>query len=164
MSSAARVILEARTAAGLSQAELARAARTSEATIARYESGDVDPRVETLKRLVLACGRRLELDSRPRFPGPVGRRLESRRDEVLAACGRHGATGPRVFGSVARGEDGPRSNLDLLVELGEGRTVLDLERLQLELREMLGLRVDVGTPGMLRDGLSAQVQVDLVSL
>jgi uncharacterized protein len=77
--------------------------------------------------------------------GPVGRILERRRAEVVAACARRGAHRPRVFGSVARGEDGPESDIDLLVELEPGRTLLDLEQLEIELREILGIAVDVGT-------------------
>jgi transcriptional regulator with XRE-family HTH domain len=56
---AAELIREARLAAGLTMAELAERAGTSKPTVSRYENGLIDPRVETLERLLHACGRRL---------------------------------------------------------------------------------------------------------
>jgi predicted nucleotidyltransferase/DNA-binding XRE family transcriptional regulator len=164
MSQAGTLLREARRAVGMSQAALARAGGTSQAAVARYETGQVDPGIQTLERLVSALGMRLELRTVTRFPGPVGQILERRRVEVLAACRRQGASEPRVFGSVARGEDGPASDIDLLVELQPGRTLLDLEALQIELREILGVAVDVGTEEILRTGVSERVRADLTPL
>ena len=164
MSQAGAILRQARLSAGMSQAALARAGGTSQAAVARYEAGQVDPGIETLERLVGALGMRLELRAVARFPGPMGRILERRRAEVLAACARRGAHRPRVFGSVARGEDGPESDIDLLVEFEPGRTLLDLERLQIELREILGVPVDVGTEEILQAGVSGRVRADLTSL
>jgi predicted nucleotidyltransferase len=132
--------------------------------VARYEAGRVDPGIETLERLVGALGMRLELRTVVRFPGPRGQLLERRRAEVLAACERHGAREPRVFGSVARGEDGPDSDIDLLVDLEPGRTLVDLEALQIELSGILGAAVDVGTERLLRGGVSEGVRSDSVPL
>jgi predicted nucleotidyltransferase len=132
--------------------------------VARYEAGRVDPGIETLERLVGALGMRLELRTVVRFPGPRGQLLERRRAEVLAACERHGAREPRVFGSVARGEDGPDSDIDLLVDLEPGRTLVDLEALQIELSGILGAAVDVGTERLLRGGVSEGVRSDPVPL
>ena len=64
-----------------------------------------------------------------------------------------GSTAPRsirVFGSVARGENPESSDVDSLVEFDKGRTLFDLIRFRLELRELLGTEVDVVTPGNLR--------------
>ena len=164
MSQAGRVLRQARLAAGMSQATLARAGGTSQAAVARYEAGVVDPGIETLERLVGALGMRLELRTIARFPGPRGRILERRRAEVLAACERHGGHEPCVFGSVARGEDGRDSDIDLLVKLEPGRTLVDLEALQLELSEILGGAVDLGTEEILQDGVSVRARADLVPL
>jgi uncharacterized protein len=164
MSQAGTILRQARRAAGVSQAALAQAGGTSQAAVARYETGRVDPGIETLERLVSALGMRLELRTVTRFPGPRGRILERRRAEVLAACERHGAREPRVFGSVARGEDGPESDIDLLVDLDPGRTLLDLVALRIELSEILGVAVDVGTEAMLRNGVSDRVRADLTRL
>jgi len=69
--------------------------------------------------------------------------LRSRRDEILAVARKHGARNVRVFGSVARGDAGPDSDVDFLVEMEEGRSLLDHTALLLDLRELLGRQVDV---------------------
>jgi hypothetical protein len=69
--------------------------------------------------------------------------LKMKRDEILKLADRHGARNVRVFGSVARGVAGPDSDVDLLVELEPGRSLLDLSALVLDLEELLGRRVDV---------------------
>ena len=51
--------------------------------------------------------------------------IQKKRSRILAIAGRHGATNLRIFGSVARGEAGPESDLDLLVDLEPGRSLLD---------------------------------------
>ena len=69
--------------------------------------------------------------------------LRTRRQEILAIAARRGARNVRVFGSVARDEASADSDVDFLVEMEPGRTVLDLSELILDLRETLGRRVDV---------------------
>ena len=76
---------------------------------------------------------------------PVKELLKSKRDEILIIAGRHGANNIRVFGSVARGDDGPGSDIDLLVDFEPGRSLLDQAALLLELEELLGREVDVLT-------------------
>jgi len=74
-------------------------------------------------------------------------RLELNRDAIRAIVGQHRAANPRVFGSVAEGADTEASDLDLLVDALPGATLLDLGGLQIELEELLGVRVDLLTPG-----------------
>ncbi len=62
-----------------------------------------------------------------------------------------GAIDIRVFGSVARGQEGEESDIDFLVSLKPGRSLLDLARLELRLEELLGHRVDVVTEDGLRE-------------
>jgi len=69
--------------------------------------------------------------------------LRARRGEILRIAECRGARNVRVFGSVARGEARVDSDVDLLVEMEPGRTVLDLSELILDLEERLGRRVDV---------------------
>jgi len=69
--------------------------------------------------------------------------LRARRAEILHIAERRGARNVRVFGSVARGDAGVESDVDLLVEMEPGRTVLDLSELILDLQESLGRNVDV---------------------
>lgn len=71
--------------------------------------------------------------------------VKERRREILRIASRHGAHDVRVFGSVARGETDRESDLDFLVELETGRSLLDLGGLQMELESLLGCRVDVVT-------------------
>ncbi|HTE84319.1 MAG TPA: nucleotidyltransferase domain-containing protein [Dehalococcoidia bacterium] len=69
--------------------------------------------------------------------------LRARREEILRIAAGRGATQIRVFGSVARGEEGSESDVDFLVEFEPNRTVLDLSELILDLEEALGREVDV---------------------
>ena len=64
-----------------------------------------------------------------------------------AAVARHQAISPRLFGSARYGTDHDDSDLDLLVDALPGTTLLDLGGLQLELEDLLGVRVDLLTPG-----------------
>ena len=69
--------------------------------------------------------------------------LKEKRTEILATAKRHGARNVRIFGSVARGEDDEKSDLDFLVEMEKGRSLLDHAALLLDLEELLGCKVDV---------------------
>jgi len=71
--------------------------------------------------------------------------IESRRDEILQIATRNGAYNVRVFGSVVRGEARPDSDIDFLVNLETGRSLLDLAHLLRELQILLGCPVDVIT-------------------
>lgn len=71
--------------------------------------------------------------------------LQDKREEILQLATRHGARNLRVFGSVARGEAGPESDVDFLVELEPGRTLFDLGGLLMDLQDLLGRSVDVVT-------------------
>ena len=69
--------------------------------------------------------------------------LRARREEILRVAAARGARNVRVFGSVARGQARADSDVDLLVDLEPGRSVLDLSELILDLREALGRDVDI---------------------
>ena len=73
-----------------------------------------------------------------------------KRERVLAAARRHGVSNVRVFGSLARNEKSAQSDVDLLVELDAERTLLDLIGFRQEAEEILGVRVDVATPRILK--------------
>jgi uncharacterized protein len=80
-------------------------------------------------------------------------RLPELREEIRRAAAENGARDVRVFGSVARGEEGEASDVDFLVSLDPGRTLLDLARLELRLERLLGRPVDVVTEASLRGPL-----------
>jgi predicted nucleotidyltransferase len=75
----------------------------------------------------------------------AGELLREMRDDILRVAARHGARNIRIFGSAARGEMGPDSDIDFLVDLEPGRTLLDLSGLWADLSELLGRRIDVVT-------------------
>jgi predicted nucleotidyltransferase len=74
------------------------------------------------------------------------------RAEIERIAAEHGARNLRVFGSVARGDAGPASDVDVLAEFEPGRSLLDLIGLQQDLSELLGRRVDVVSQGALAPG------------
>jgi predicted nucleotidyltransferase len=84
--------------------------------------------------------------------------------QVRAALARHGVTDARVFGSVARGEDAEGSDLDLLVDPPAGASLFDLAGLALELEALLGVRVDLATPGAVGGRIAAGLARDARAL
>ncbi len=90
--------------------------------------------------------------------------LEAKRDEILRIAARHGASNVQVFGSVARGDATPESDVDVLVDLEPGRSLLDLGALLEDLKELLGRRVDVVTRKGLRARIRDRVLKEAVSL
>ena len=123
MVAAGFVLRDARQRAGLSQVELARRAGVTQSVVSAYESGAREPSVPMLQRLVAATGFELDLQLQRAEPSsvPLGERLRRQRHRVLQITASHGLTNPRVFGSVARGQEGPGSDVDLLVDGAGGR-------------------------------------------
>jgi predicted nucleotidyltransferase len=78
-------------------------------------------------------------------------RLREMREVIARTAASSGARNVRVFGSVARGEDSDASDIDFLVTLDSGRTLLDLARLEERLEKLLGRRVDVVTEEALQE-------------
>lgn len=93
---------------------------------------------------------------------PLTARRQSRED-IARIASAHGARNVRVFGSAARGEEGAR-DLDLLVEMGEDRSLFDLIALSDELRETLGIEVDVLSDGGLSPYLRDRILSEAVPL
>ena len=83
--------------------------------------------------------------------------LAAKRDDVLALAAARGVTRLRVFGSVARGQDQEGSDLDLLVDLPAGASLLKLVGLQLEMEDTLGLKVDLCTERELHPALKQRI-------
>lgn len=90
--------------------------------------------------------------------------LAEKRGEILGIAQRYGASNVRVFGSLARGEAGSESDVDLLVAIEPGRTLLDLVGLWQDLEEALGQRVDVVTDGGLSPHLRERILAEAVPL
>ena len=90
--------------------------------------------------------------------------LKQQRDQVLETAARYGAYDVRVFGSVARGEADAASDIDLLVKLEPGRSLMDLGGLLYDLQNLLGTSVDVVTEKGLRLRIREQVRREAVPL
>jgi predicted nucleotidyltransferase len=71
--------------------------------------------------------------------------LQEKREAILGVAAAHGARDVRVFGSWARGDARPDSDIDLLVRLDPGRSLLDLVAIKQDLEDLLGCRIDVVT-------------------
>ena len=94
----------------------------------------------------------------------INERLRQKREEVLKLAHQHGASRVRVFGSVAKGEDTEASDLDLLVEMEPGRSLLDLVAIKQDLEDLLGCKVDVVTEGAVSPYLRERVLNEAIGL
>jgi len=90
--------------------------------------------------------------------------IKEKREEILRIAAKYGAHDVRVFGSVVRGESGPDSDVDFLVELEKGRSLMDHAGLLLELEKLLGCRVDVVTYRGLRPRIRERILKEVAAL
>jgi predicted nucleotidyltransferase len=88
----------------------------------------------------------------------------ARRAEILRLAEQHGCANVRVFGSVATGESGPGSDIDLLVDLAPGRGLLDLGSFLYDLEELLATGVDVVESGAIHPYIRERVLAEAVPL
>jgi predicted nucleotidyltransferase len=150
--------------------ELAARAGVTQSVISAYELGHRQPAIPTLIALIEATGHELVLSLRPeppelvRLSGPVGRRVRRNRQRLVAAAAAHGITGLQVFGSVARGDDRPNSDVDLLADLPPGLSLFGLGRVEAELEDIVRARVDLAPAGSLKPHVRKRVEEELVPL
>lgn len=97
-------------------------------------------------------------------PSSVAQATRESREEISRIAAAHGARNVRVFGSAGRDEAGATSDLDLLVEMSEGRNLLDLIALSNDLQDTLGIKVDVVTEGGLSPYLRERILTEAVAL
>jgi uncharacterized protein len=165
---AAELLREARSRAGLTQRELAARAGLAQSVVSAYESGRRKPAFETLQRLIAATGHRVQVDLTPgateALSGRLGRLVRRHRDEIMRAAAAHGARNVRIFGSVARGDEHPGSDVDVLVDLEPARGLFTLMRLERDLRELLGVDVDVIPADSLKEDVRAAAEREVVAL
>lgn len=141
-----------RLAAGMTQSELARAAKVPQPNLSAYENGRRTPSPEVLERISTA------LKVRP------SKRVVQRREEVMRVVTEHHARSPRIFGSTARGEDEPGSDLDLLVDFTDEATLFDEVGLRIELTDLLGIPVDVTAEDTLRGDFGRRILAEAIPL
>jgi len=90
--------------------------------------------------------------------------LKLKRGEILRLAQEHGAHNVRVFGSVARGESRPESDIDFLVEMDSGRSLLDLIELSQDLETLLQHKVDILTDTGLSPYLEQRIHAEAGAL
>jgi hypothetical protein len=98
-------------------------------------------------------------DGRAAMATTLAELVKEKRADILALAAKHGARNVRVFGSVARGDADEQSDIDVLVQMEPGRSLLDLGGLQYDLEQLLGCRVDVVT----EQGLKARLREEILS-
>ena len=94
----------------------------------------------------------------------LAEKVKEKRREIIQVAARRGATNVRLFGSLARGEAGAGSDVDLLVEMEEGRSLLDLSHLLQDMEELLGCPVHVVEPEALHWAIRERVMEEAVPL
>jgi uncharacterized protein len=149
---ASELIRLAREDIGMSQSDLARAAKMQQPTISAYESGRRRPRPETLERILKAAKTRPSLT------------LEIFSDDIVDAARRNHLRDVRVFGSSVRGTDNEDSDIDLLVALTPETSLFDLGGFVAEVEAMTGFSVDVMTDDQLENEHFAHVLDQAVPL
>lgn len=160
---AAGLLRRAREASGLRQSELARLAKVPQSVISAYENGRRQPSLPTLRRLVEAAGQQLAVDIGVTMPlapprTPTGRLLRRRQAQLRSVAAGHGVTKLRLFGSVARGDDGPDSDIDLVADFPDTVSLLELLALRRDLTKALGAPVNVVPARSLRPEVAAEIE------
>lgn len=90
--------------------------------------------------------------------------ISKKRQDILNTAAMYGAYNVRLFGSAARGEDDAASDIDFLVDIEKGRTLLDHAALIVALEDLLGHRVDVATENSLKDRIRNRVLQEAIPL
>ncbi len=90
--------------------------------------------------------------------------LGDKRQDILRLAAQYGAHDVRIFGSLARGETRPDSDVDILITLDPDRSLLDLIALKQDLEDLLGCKVDVVTEAAVSPYIRPQVLRDAVAL
>ncbi|MFH1829498.1 MAG: nucleotidyltransferase family protein [Pseudomonadota bacterium] len=94
----------------------------------------------------------------------VHKLIKQKHSEILAIALSYGATSVRIFGSAARGQAKPSSDLDILVSMKPGATLLDIIAIKQDLEDLLGISVDVVTENSLSPYIRDEVLKEAVNL
>ncbi len=94
----------------------------------------------------------------------VGDTIFENREAIVRIAAKHGATQVRLIGSVARGQDSPDSDVDLLVTWSEGTSLLDQAAMTLELESLLCRKVDIASDGWVKPSIRESVYRDAIAI
>ena len=167
----AQVLRDSRQLGGLTQAQLSTRSGITQPVISAYERGRREPGAETFLLLIEATG--LDFIIRvptntyrhPTLPDSAQTRaLVKHRQAVLALATQFNASNVRIFGSVARGEAKPDSDIDILVDFERGATLFDLSGLTEKLRQLLHFKIDLAPHRSLKPALINQVNKENIPL
>ena len=147
------MLLNARKSSMLTQQQVAERAGTSQAAVNRYEKGVQTPSVDTLIRLLKANGFDLILDVKRTHPmrkrSDLYKKVIEKRGRIRKILHDAGAENIRLFGSVARGDDGLTSDLDILVTAPNKLGVIDIYKQHAKISRLVGVRVDIAIEHLL---------------
>ena len=164
------VLRQARVISGMSQIEVARKSGINQSVISDYERGKREPGADTFLQLldILGVGIDLRPKRRTRVPALPDSRLARlvlrNRREIVELAREHGVRNVRVFGSVATGKTNKRSDIDFLVDLEPGVGLITMISLELKLRDLLGVKVDIGPARLLKPNMRDEVSAHAVAL
>lgn len=160
---AGNLVRRARHVAGLSQSELAARAGTTQSVVSVYESGRRQPSLPMLVSLIEAAGARLDISLAPitEHPASLADRVHENADVIHDAAAAAGMRILGIFGSVARGEDRPDSDVDLLIDVPDGVGLFALGRLEARLRDLLDAEIDLVPAAGLKPRVRAAIDAEL---
>jgi predicted nucleotidyltransferase len=124
------------------------------------ERGKATARLDKVLQALAGVG--LEIAVVPKESGDLKQQVLARKALLIAIAAKHGVRGLSLFGSAARGEAGAQSDLDFLVELEDGRSLVDLVGVKQDLEALFGRPVDAFTRASLKPGVLATAKADLV--
>lgn len=168
--SASTLVRDARVRAGLSQVEFAKRAGIDQSVVSAYETGRRKPSFDMMTKLLGAAGASIVIEYVPAESAralpdtPRARKLLSHRQEILDVVRDAGGTNVRVFGSVARGDDGAESDIDLLVDSPHDFSLFEIGGLIADLSHLLGERVDIVPARSLPDQVHNSAGKDAIAL
>ncbi|QTV80345.1 helix-turn-helix domain-containing protein [Microbacterium sp. NIBRBAC000506063] len=164
MGRAAELLRRSRKESGLTQAALARIARTTQSVISEYEQGRREPSFAAMDRLISAMGLAIEVSDSPPAARSMRSRVLSKAGELHAALDPLGARSIRLFGSVAREDDTDSSDIDLLVDTDASVGMFSLMHMRREAENVLGRPVDLVPLAGLKPEVVEEVEREAVLL
>jgi predicted nucleotidyltransferase len=149
----------------MTQVQLASEAKVTQSVVSAYESSSREPSLETLRKLVAAAGFDLDVQLVPSAPKSARRKsVDNNASRLVRAFKVLGGSNLRLFGSVARGDDRPDSDIDLLVDVAPSVGLFALGQMRSEAERILGTTVDIVPANSLKRDVAERVLAEAISL